>query len=322
MKAMLFTQYGPPEVLHLQEVDRPIPKDGEVLVRVHAASLVWADMAFVRGSPFVSRLSTGLLKPRYQIPGMDMAGRVEAVGPNAKSFRPGDEVFGDVSSASYGAFAEYVCARQDAIAHKPANTSFAQAAAVPQAALVALQALRDNGQIQPGHRVLVNGASGGNGTFAVQLAKSFGAEVTAVCSSPNLDLVSSLGADHAIDYTREDFTEGGPRYDLVLDIVGNQPVARCLRALAPGGVYVAVPFSAGAMLLGPVIAMLGGKKLSQFMQKPRAKDLVVMKELIEAGGVTPVVDRRFPLDELPRALRYAGEGHPRGKIVIAVVGDG
>ena len=206
MKAMVFTEYGPPDVLQLQEVEKPTPADDQVLVKVQAASVVWADLAFVRGEPFVSRLTTGLLRPKYRIPGMDVAGWVEAVGRNSKQFQPGDEIFGDVSRSGFGAFAEYVAVPEGELALKPANLSFEEAAAVPQAALVALQGLRDKGQIQPGQKVLINGASGGNGTFAVQIAKSFGAEVTGVCSTRNLDLVRSIGADHVIDYTQEDFT--------------------------------------------------------------------------------------------------------------------
>jgi NADPH:quinone reductase-like Zn-dependent oxidoreductase len=319
MKAIVYEKYGPPEdVLELKEVEKPTPKDDEALVRVHAASVVYGDLALVRGKPFVARLSSGLLKPKYKIPGIDMAGRVEAVGTNVKQFQPGDEVFGDLFESGFGAFAEKVCARENALALKPANMTFEEAAAVPQAALVALQALRDSGQIQPGQKVLINGASGGNGTFAVQIAKSFGAEVTGVCSTRNLDLVRSIGADHVIDYTQEDFTQSEQRYDLVLDIVANRSVSDYMRALKPEGVYAAVAFNPSGLFLGPLISMTGSKKVVQFSHKPSVEDLLFMKELLEADKVVPVIDRRYPLSQTAEALRYYGEGHPRGKVVITV----
>jgi NADPH:quinone reductase-like Zn-dependent oxidoreductase len=318
MKAMIFTEYGPPDVLQLQEVEKPTPTDDQVLVEVRAASVVWADLAFVRGQPFVSRLSSGLLKPKYKIPGMDIAGRVEAVGRNAKQFQPGDEVFGDVSRCGFGAFAEYVAVPESELALKPASITFEEAATVPQAALVALQGLRDKGQIQPGKKVLINGASGGNGTFAVQIAKSFGAEVTGVCSTRNLDLVRSIGADHVIDYTQEDFTTSGQQYDLIFDIAGNRSVSDYLRALRPKGTYVACAISPVALLLGPLISMLGSKKVVQLSHSPDVKDLVFVKELLEAGKVVPVIDRRYPLSEVAEALRNYEDGHSQGKVVITV----
>jgi NADPH:quinone reductase-like Zn-dependent oxidoreductase len=318
MKAMIFTEYGPPDVLQLQEVEKPTPTDDQVLVKVRAASVVWADLAFVRGQPFVSRLSSGLLKPKYKIPGMDIAGRVEAVGRNAKQFQPGDEVFGDVSRCGFGAFAEYVAVPESELALKPASITFEEAATVPQAALVALQGLRDKGQIQPGKKVLINGASGGNGTFAVQIAKSFGAEVTGVCSTRNLDLVRSIGADHVIDYTQEDFTTSGQQYDLIFDIAGNRSVSDYLRALRPKGTYVACAISPVALLLGPLISMLGSKKVVQLSHSPDVKDLVFVKELLEAGKVVPVIDRRYPLSEVAEALRNYEDGHSQGKVVITV----
>jgi NADPH:quinone reductase-like Zn-dependent oxidoreductase len=321
MRAMAFTAYGPPEVLQPTEVETPTPQDHEVLVQVHAASVVWADLAFVRGQPFISRLSSGLFAPKHQIPGMDLAGRVAAVGRGVTQLRPGDEVFGDVSESGFGAFAEYVCARQDRLARKPANISFEQAAAVPQAALVALQGLRDQGRLQPGQKVLINGASGGNGTFAVQLAKALGAEVTAVCSTRNLDLVRSLGADHVIDYVQEDFVQAGPVYDLILDIVANRPVRAYLRALKPHGTYVAVPFSAVALLLGPILSRFGSKKVGALVQKASREDLVFMAELLEAGQVVPVIGRQFPLPELAAALRCYEEEDPPGKVVITLAAE-
>jgi NADPH:quinone reductase-like Zn-dependent oxidoreductase len=318
MKAMVFTKYGPPDVLQLQEVEKPAPTDDQVLVKIHAASIVWADLAFVRGQPFVSRLSSGLLKPKYKIPGMDIAGRVEAVGRNAKQFQPGDEVFGDVSRCGFGAFAEYVAVTESELALKPANITFEEAATVPQAALVALQGLRDKGGIQPGQKVLINGASGGNGTFAVQIAKSFGAKVTGVCSTRNLDLVRSIGADHVIDYTQEDFTKSGQQYDLIFDIAGNRSVSDYLRALRPRGTYVACAISPVALLLGPLISMLGSKKVIQLSHNPDVKDLIFVKELLKAGKVVPVIDKRYPLSEVAKALRNYKDGHSQGKIVITV----
>jgi len=318
MKAMVYTAYGPPEVLQLKEVEKPTPKDNEVLIRIHAASVVYADLAMVRGKPFVVRLSSGLLKPKHKIPGIDVAGRVEAVGRNVQQFQPGDEVFGDLSESGFGGFAENACPRENALALKPTNLTWEEAAAVPQAALVALQGLRDEGQIQPGQRVLINGASGGNGTFAVQIAKSFGAEVTGVCSTASLDMVRSIGADHVIDYTQEDFTQNEQRYDLILDIVANRSVSDYVRALSPKGVYVAVAFNASALFLGPWISRRGSKKVSQYSHELSVKDLVFMKELLEAGKVVPVIDRRYPLSEVAEALRYYGEGHARGKVVVTI----
>jgi NADPH:quinone reductase-like Zn-dependent oxidoreductase len=319
MKAIVYEKYGPPEdVLELKEVEEPTPKDDEVLVKVHAASVVYGDLALVRGKPFLVRLTSGLLKPKYKIPGIDIAGRVEAVGRNVKQFQPGDEVFGDTFECGMGGFAEYVSVPENALALKPTNMTFEEAAAVPQAALVALQALRDKGQIQPGHKVLINGASGGNGTFAVQIAKYFGAEVTGVCSTRNLDLVRSIGADHVIDYTREDFTESGQHYDLIFDVVANRSVSDYIRALSPKGIYVAIAFNPSGLFLGPLISMTGSKRVVQFSHKPSVEDLLFMKELLEAGKVVPVIDRRYPLGETAEALRYYGEGHPCGKVVITV----
>jgi NADPH:quinone reductase-like Zn-dependent oxidoreductase len=322
-QTMVYTKYGSPDILELKEVEKPTPKDDEVLIRVHAASVNAAELHLVRGKPFLVRLmGLGLLKPKHTIPGAAIAGRVEAVGRNVTQFEIGDEVFGDLSACGWGGFAEYVCAREDALALKPANLTFEQAAAVPLAAVTALQALRDKGQIQPGQKVLINGASGGVGMFAVQIAKSFGAEVTAVCSTRNLDLVRSLGADHVIDYTKEDFTQNGQRYDLILAANGYHPISAYKRALSPKGIYV---MSGGsltqvfqAMLIGPLVSMTGGKKMGNVMAKPKQKDLVVVKELLEAGKVVPVIDKRYPLGEVPDALRYLEEGHAQGKIVITV----
>ena len=315
MKAVVYEKYGPPsEVLQLKEVEKPTPKDNEVLVKIYAASINDGDKSMIKGRPIFIRLAGfGLLKPKHTIPGGDIAGQVEAVGRNVKQFQPGDEIFGDIGACGHGAFAEYVSVPENALALKPVNMTYEEAAAVPQYALVALQGLRDKGHIQPGQKVLINGASGGVGTFAVQIAKSYGAEVTGVCSTKNLDLVRSIGPDHVIDYTQEDFTQKEQRYDLILDSVANRSISDYTRALRPKGNYVAVAFNMRA-----VISMTGNKKASQLSHKPNVKDLVYMKGLIEAGKVVPVIDRRFPLSEIGEAFRYFEEGHPSGKVIITV----
>ena len=323
MKAMVYTEYGPPDVLQLKEVKKPIPQDNEVLVKVRAASVNYADWAFVRGEPFLVRLmGAGLLKPNKAILGADITGQIEVVGKNAKQFQPGDEVFGDISECGFGGFAEYVAVPESVLALKPTNMTFEEAAAVPQAAVVALQGLRDKGHIQPGQKVLINGASGGIGTFAVQLAKSFGAEVTGVCSARNLDMVRSIGADHVIDYTQEDFTQNGQRYDLILATAGYRSVFDYKRALKPQGIYVVTGGSMAqifqGMLLGSLISMTGTKKMGNLAAKPDQEDLVFIKELLESGKIKPVIDRRYPLSEVAEALRYYGTGHTRGKVVITV----
>jgi NADPH:quinone reductase-like Zn-dependent oxidoreductase len=321
LKAIVYEKYGSPDVLKLKEVEKPSPKDNEVLVKICASSINDGDDSLVKGSPFIARLSSGLLKPKYTIPGGDVAGIVEAVGRNVTQFKPGDEVFGDLGESGFGAYAEYVSAPENVLALKPINMTFEEAAAVPQYAVVALQCLRDNGQIQQRKKALINGASGGVGTFAVQIAKSYGAEVTGVCSTKNTDLVRSLGADHVIDYTKEDFTQKEQRYDLILDNVANRPISDYTRALSPNGRYVSVKFNASAMILGPLISMTGSKKVSQFMHKPNVKDLVFIKELLEAGKVVPVIDRRYLLSEVAEAFREYGERHPSGKVVITVEHD-
>lgn len=323
MKAIVYTEYGPPEVLQLKEIEQPTPNDNEVSVKVHAASVNSYDWRLLNADPFLVRLmGGGLLKPKNKILGADMAGRVEAVGRNVKHFQPGDDVFGDLARCGCGGFAEYVCARENALVSKPASVTFEEAAALPMAAVTALQGLRDKGQIQPGQRVLINGASGGVGTFAVQIAKSFGAEVTAVCSTRNLDMARSIGADRVIDYTQEDFTMNGQHYDLILAANGYHPILEYKRALSPKGIYV---MSGGSMtqmfqaiLLGPWISMTARKKMGALSAKPNTKDLIFMNELLEAGKVRPVIDRRYPLSEVPEALRYLGEGHAKGKVVITL----
>ena len=323
MKAIVCTKYGPPEdVLELKEVEKPTPKDNEVLVKVLAATVNTADWAYVRGKPFMIRLmGQGLLKPKYQIIGSDMAGRVEAVGKNITQFKPGDEVFATLGDCGFGAYAEFVSVpleRKQDLTLKPSNISFEQAATVPQAAVVALQGLRDKGQIQSGQKVLINGASGGNGTFAVQIAKYFGAEVTGVCSTKKMDMVCSIGADHVIDYTQEDFTKKGQQYDLILDVVANRSVSDYAHVLTPKGNYVAVAFKPNALFLGPLISMRTGKNITQLSHQPKVEDLKLIKELIEAGKVVPVIDRTYPLSEVANALRHYGEGHPSGKVVITM----
>ena len=323
MKAIVCTKYGPPDTLKLEEVPKPTPGDDEVLVKVHAAAVNYSTTAFVTGKPSAIRLmGGGFFKPKHRIPGAEVAGRVEAVGRNAKQFQPGDEVFGDLSRCGRGAFAEYVSVPETFLAQKPANITFEEAAAVTEAAVVALQCLRDHGKIKPGHKVLINGASGGIGTFAVQIAKSFGAEVTGVCGPGNLDMVRSIGADHVIDYTREDFSRSGQQYDLIVAVKGSRSVFDYKRALNPGGIGVASGGSSsqvfGMLLLGPVVTMMGSKKICGMINHVNQKDLYVLKELIEAGKVKPVIDRRYMLSEVAEAIRYYAEGHSRGKVAITV----
>ena len=317
MKAIVYTEYGPPEVLQLKEVERPVPRDDEVLVKIHAASANAADWHLMRAEPFLARLENGLLKPKNTKLGADVAGRVEGVGRNVTQFQAGDEVFGSMPLNELGTFAEYLCALEDALALKPARLTFEQAAAVPLAAFTALQGLRDKGQIQPGQKVLINGASGGVGTFAVQIAKSYGTEVTGVCSTRNLDLVRSIGADHVIDYTQEDFTRNGQHYDLIFDAVGNRSISDYQRALSPHGICSVAGFTSLSRLFQ--VMFLGGKKIG-LMQTAKAnkKDLVIIQELLEAGKVVPVIDRSYSLSEVPEAIRYLETGHARGKVVITV----
>ncbi|MCP4418348.1 MAG: NAD(P)-dependent alcohol dehydrogenase [Chloroflexi bacterium] len=323
MKAFIYEKYGSPDVLQLKEVEKPTPNDDEVLVKVQAASVNALDWHSLRGTPFLQRLESGLLKPKNQILGADVAGRVEAVGKNVKQFQPGDEVYGDLYWCDFGAFAEHVAIPEKSVALKPVNMTFEEATAVPQAAFTALHALRDQGQVQPGQKVLINGASGGVGTFAVQIAKAFEAEVTAVCSTRNLEMARSIGADQVIDYTREDFTENGQRYDLIIDIVANHSLSNLQRALNPNGICVVVGFSTIAhmikvRLLGPWISITGSKKMGMLMPQEDESDLDVMKTLLETGKVVPVIDRKYPFNELPEAIRYLEKGHARGKVIITV----
>ncbi len=326
MKAIVYEKYGPPEVLEIKEVEKPIPGDNEVLVKVYAASIAFGDVAMIKGEPFIARLWSGLLKPKNTIPGSDMAGKIESVGKNIKHLQPGDEVYGDLSGCGFGAFAEFVCADKKAVALKPPNLSFAEAAAVPMSAVTALQGLRFKGQIRPGQKVLINGASGGVGTFAVQIAKSYGAVVTAVCSTGKIDMVRLLGADFVIDYTKEDFTEKEDLYDLIVAVNGYHPILDYKRVLSSRGIYIQIGGAgaqiAQAMLLGPLISLAGSKKLcSMGVAKPDNRDLLIIKELIEAGKVVPVIDKRYSLSEVPEAFQYFNEGHSNGKVVITMDDD-
>jgi NADPH:quinone reductase-like Zn-dependent oxidoreductase len=322
MKAIVYCDYGSPDVLKLEDIEKPTPADDEVLIRVRAASVNPLDWHYMRGTPYFMRMQAGLRKPKVIRLGVDFAGTVEAVGKNVKQFKPGDEVFG----ARTGAFAEYVSVRENrAVVQKPANLTFEQAASIPIAAITALQALRDTGKIQPGQKVLINGASGGVGTFAVQIAKSFGAEVTGVCSTRNVDMVRSIGADHVIDYTKEDFTKSGHHYDLMLDNVGNHSLAECTDVLNPKGKYVMVGGQTGRWidplpraLYTKVLSRFVSQDMGMFLAQLNKEDLTLLGDLMQAGKVTSVIDRRYKLSEVPAALRYLEAGHARGKVVITL----
>lgn len=319
MKAIVYEKYGSPDVIQLKDIDKPTPKDDEVLIKIHAASVNAYDWHFLTADIFLIRfMGGGLLKPKNTRLGADMAGRVEAVGKNVKQFQPGDEVFGMVK----GSFAEYTCAPENALALKPVHTSFNEAAAIPMAAITALQGLRDEGQIRAGQKVLINGASGGVGTFAVQIAKSFGTEVTAVCSTRNLEQARSIGADHVIDYTKEDFTQNGQQYDLVFAANGYHSLSAYKRALTPKGIYIMAGGSMAqifqSMLMGSMMSETDGRKMSGVSAKRSQDDLVFIKELFEAGKVKSIIDRQYLLSETAEALRYLGAGHARGKVVISV----
>jgi NADPH:quinone reductase-like Zn-dependent oxidoreductase len=326
MKAIVYYNYGSPDVLKCEEIEKPTAGDNEVLIKVRAASVNPLDWHYMRGTPYIVRILAGLRKPKVTRLGVDVAGQVEAVGRNVTQFKPGDEVFGSCR----GAFAEYACTSESALVMKPDNLTFEQAASVPIAAFTALQGLRrgglgDKGQIQPGQTVLINGAAGGVGTLAVQIAKSFGADVTGVCSTRNVDMVRSIGADRVIDYTQGDFTKSGQRYDLFFDCVGNHSLSACRRVLNPRGIYIPVGGEGGRWMIGPlarsITALVWSRFVSQklvpfFLAKSSKEDLTIMRELMEAGKVTPVIDKRYRLSEVPEAIRYLEEGHARGKVVI------
>jgi NADPH:quinone reductase-like Zn-dependent oxidoreductase len=322
MKAIIYCDYGSPDVLRLADVEKPVPGDSQMLVRVRAAAVNPLDWHYMRGEPYIGRLGMGLRKPKVTRLGVDYAGVVESVGSAVTQFKPGDEVFGGRN----GAFAEYISVRADrAVALKPANVTFEQAAAVPVAAITALQGLRDKGQLQPGQRVLINGASGGVGTFAVQIAKALGAHVTGVCSARNVELVRSIGADEVIDYTRENFTEGARRYDLIIDNVGNHSLSDLERVLEPNGTYVMIggpsgrwiaPFPRVLRLL--LASRFGDHEMRFFLAELNKEDLTFLRDLMQGGKVTPVIDRRYPLREASEAIRYLETGRARGKVVLTV----
>jgi|SRR5271166_1076488 len=339
MKAIVFHHYGSPDVLHCEEIEKPVPRDNEVVIKVRAASLNPLDGGVMKGKPYTFRLLSGLSKPKVTQAGVDVAGQVEAVGSNVTQFKPGDEVFGVCIRypqdsgvkvwISQGAFAEYVCAPESTLAIKPDNVSFEQAASVPVAAFTALQGLRDKGHVQPGQKVLINGAAGGVGTFAVQIAKSFGAHVTGVCSTRNVDMARSIGADRVIDYTiedfsKDDFVKSGQRYDLLFDCVGNRSLSACLRVLNPKGILMLVGAQGSRWVIGImvrplqalVLSLFVSQKLIMFLAKPNQDDLNVMCNLMKTGKVTPVIDRRYKLSEVPEAIRYLEQKHARGKVVI------
>lgn len=323
MKAIVHHNYGLPDVLKLEEVAKPTPTDDEVLIKVHAASINGSDWEGLTGKPFYARLG-GLRNPGNQTLGSDIAGRVEMVGKNIREFQAGDDVFGEMPSYR-GGFAEYVCVPETAIARKPAGLTFEAAAAIPQGAVIALQGIRDKGQVQPGQKVLINGAGGSAGMFAIQLAKSYGAEVTGVDNAGKQEFMRSLGADHVIDYTRQDFTMTGNQYDLILDVIAYRSAFACARALHPDGHYFCVGGSVATMLqillLGPWIRRTQGKNIHILMVQRNRKDLMFMTELCLAGKMIPVIDRRYPLNEVPEALRYVGERRAKGKVVITVAGS-
>jgi len=320
MKAAIYTRYGSPDVVQIKDVEKPVPNDNEVLIRVRAASVNPYDWHFMRGMPYFVRMLAGIRKPKDTRLGADVAGQVEAIGKNVTQFKSGDEVFG----TSRGAFAEYARTTEKTSVMKPTNVTFEQAASAPIAALTALQSLRDKGHIQPGQKVLINGAAGGVGTFAVQIAKSFGADVTGVCSTRNVEMVRSIGANHVVDYTQEDFTKGGRSYDIILDAVGNHSLSACRRVLNPKGILVMAGGTAGRWMIGPLTRGIRAGVVSRFVSqnmvgilaKPNQRDLTILGELMATGKVTPVIDRRYSLSEVPEAIRYLEAGHARGKVLI------
>ncbi len=321
MKAAVCHKYGPPEIVALEEVQKPTPRDDEVLIKIYATSLNLSDWEMLTGTPFYTRTTWGLFKSRFKILGSDVAGRVEAVGRKVTRFEPGDQVFGDIMG-SFGGFAEYACARERVLTLKPAKMTFEDVSVLPQAGVIALRGILDKGQLQAGQKVLINGAGGGSGTFAVQLAKAFGAEVTAVDNTEKQDFLRSNGADHVVDYTKEDFTKNGRRYDLILDLVAHRSLFDNRRALAPSGTYLLVGGSAmrlyQALVLGPIISMFGSKKMSLLIVNPKQNDNVRLLELVESGSIVPIIDRRYPLSGVPDALRHVGEGHALGKVVVTM----
>jgi len=323
MKAIVGLRYGPPEQLQLQEIERPVPGDDEVLIEVVAATINKADYILICGKPFLVRMmGGGLFRPKSRTPGSDMAGRVVMAGKDVTGFKAGDEVFGNLSGSGRGAYAEYARAREDGLVRKPANVTFQEAAAIPIAGLTALQALRDHGKVAPGKKVLINGASGGVGTFAVQIAKSFGADVTAVCSTANLDLMRRIGADHVIDYSKEDFTQNGQTYDLIIGANGYHPLWRYKRSLSAGGTYVMSGGKGGqlfqALFLGRLMSLTGDKRLTAVSARMNREDLAFMAELVSERKVVPFIEKTYPLNDAPQAICYLGDGHVKGKLIISV----
>jgi NADPH:quinone reductase-like Zn-dependent oxidoreductase len=334
MKAVVCDRYGPPEVLQIMDVEKPVPTDSQVLIEVRAAAVNPLDAGGMKGKPFLVRIMTGLRKPKASRPGVDLAGEVQAVGKNVTQFKPGDEVFGvcirnpQASGTAVwehqGAFAEYVCAPESTMAMKPPNITFEQAAAAPVAGFTALQGLRDHGRVRPGQRVLINGAAGGVGTFAVQIAKSFDAQVTGVCSTRNVDMVRSIGADHVVDYNHEDFTQRGQQYDVIFDCVGNQSLSACRRVLTPKGIYIMVGELSGRGMIALIarvssaliLSRFVSHKLVMFLARPNQRDLSILCDLMSTGKVVPVIDKRYPLSEVSQAIRYLDEKHARGKVII------
>ncbi|GBF37584.1 NAD(P)-dependent alcohol dehydrogenase [Leptospira johnsonii] len=323
MKAIVYEKYGAPDVLQLKEVQKPGPKKNEILVKVRTASVNAADWRMMRADPFLVRFYAGLFKPKkISTLGADVAGTVEAVGENVTKFRPGDDVFGDVFASGFGGFAEYKCGKEDEFVLKPSNISFEDAAALPLAGMTALHSLRDFGNVQAGQKVLINGASGGVGTFAIQLAKYFGAEVTAVCSTLKRELSISLGADHVIDYTKEDFTKGGKKYDLIIGVNGYRSISEYKGALNPEGRYIMAGGGTAqlfqALLLGPLISLISDRKIIAASSQPNQKDLLFLSELLRSGKIKSVIDRRYSLEEVPEAIHYVEQGHANGKVIILV----
>jgi NADPH:quinone reductase-like Zn-dependent oxidoreductase len=321
MKAVVYDKYGPPDVLTPKEVEKPVPGDDDVLIKLRAASINDWDWGLLRGKPFINRLLFGLLKPRYNILGSDIAGEVEAVGTNIKRFQSGDQVFGDLSGLNWGGFAEYVCAPEKRLAIKPSGMSFEQAAAIPQAAVLALQGLQDKRQLQPGEKVLINGAGGGTGSFAIQIARTMGVVITGVDSTTKLEKMRELGADHVIDYTKVDFTRTGDQYDLIVDLMGFHRTLDYVRSLKPGGTYVMVGGATrlilGVFLLGPLITFFSGKKMSVLAHSPN-KNLDTLITLFDQGKVTPTIDKTFPLERTADAFRHFGGGHLKGKVIVTM----
>jgi NADPH:quinone reductase-like Zn-dependent oxidoreductase len=323
MKAIVYREYGSPDVLNLEEIEKPTLKDNEVLVKVHAASINYADWVALTGKPLIGRMMIGgIQKPTHMILGYDIAGKVEAVGKDVKQFQPGDDVFGDISSQGGGGLAEYVAVPEKMLVLKPANVPYEEAAAVPLAGVTALQGVRTKGQVKPGQKVLIVGASGGVGIYAVQIAKALGAEVTAVCSAKKLDVVRSIGADHVVDYAKGNFFSSGQLYDLIIGANGNYPLSAYKRALTPNGTYICTGGSLsqifGSMLLGSVMTLGSGKKIKNLAATPSKSDLSFLKELLEAHKIVPVIDKRYPLREAPEAFRYFGKGHTTGKVIVTV----